>query len=401
MKAIVYHGVDDIRLEEVSEPSIEQPHDAIVRITVSAICGTDLHLVRGEMPGMQPGTIIGHEGVGVVEEVGEEVRNFTKGDRVVIASTIACGYCSYCRAGYFSQCNNANPNGPRAGTCFFGGPASTGPVDGLQADFARIPFANVGMVRIPDAVGDDQAITVSDIFPTGYFGAELAEITNGDTVAVFGCGPVGQFAIVSSMLLGAGRVLAVDRQPARLEMARDLGAEVIDFDAEDPVDAILRQTGGIGVDRAIDAVGIEAEHARQGPAAQQAAQQAELIKQEEQQTAPEADWRRDAAPAQALTWAIGALAKAGTLSVIGVYPPTVQFFPLGQAMNANLTIKTGNCPHRRYMPMLMEMIASGEVHPEKIMSNVEVVPDALEAYNVFDQRKQGWIKVGLLTGAAT
>ncbi|NLF30137.1 MAG: alcohol dehydrogenase catalytic domain-containing protein [Planctomycetes bacterium] len=400
MKAIVYHGVDDIRLEDVPEPTIEQPHDAIVRITVSAICGTDLHLVRGEMPGMRPGTIVGHEGVGVVEEVGPEVRNFAKGDRVVIASTIACGYCSYCRAGYFSQCDNANPNGPRAGTCFFGGPASTGPIDGLQADFARVPFANVGMVRIPDEVSDEQAIMISDIFPTGYFGAEMAEITNGDTVAVFGCGPVGLFAIVSSMLLGAGRVLAVDRQPARLELARKLGAEVVDFDSEDPVDAILGQTGGIGVDRAIDAVGIEAEHAGKGPAAEQARRQAELISQEERQTAPDADWRSDAAPAQALTWAIGALAKAGTLSVIGVYPPTVQFFPLGQAMNTNLTIKAGNCPHRRYMPMLMEMVASGEVHPEKILSDVEVLTDALGAYKAFDERKQGWIKVGLLTGAS-
>ncbi|MFW6154062.1 MAG: zinc-dependent alcohol dehydrogenase [Planctomycetota bacterium] len=401
MKAIVYHGVDDIRLEEVPEPTLEQPHDAIVRITVSAICGTDLHLVRGEVPGMRPGTIVGHEGVGVVEQVGEDLRNFSPGDRVVIASTIACGYCSYCRAGYFSQCDNANPNGPRAGTCFFGGPAGAGSINGLQAEYARVPFANVGMVRIPDGVPDDQAITVSDIFPTGYFGAELAEITHGDTVAVFGCGPVGQFAIVAGVLLGAGRVLAVDRQPARLAMARHLGAEVINFDEEDPVEAILDQTGGIGVDRAIDAVGIEAEHAQKGPAARQAEREAEQIKQEEQRIAAQADWRSDAAPAQALTWAIASLAKAGTLAVIGVYPPTVRFFPLGRAMNTNLTIKSGNCPHRRYMPMLMEMIASGEVHPETIMSNIEVLPDALSAYEAFDQRNQGWIKVGLLTGAAT
>src|SRR5690348_237305 len=210
MKAVVFHDIGDIRLEDVKEPKIKEPTDAIVALIASAICGTDLHLIRGTVSGMQAGTILGHEGVGVVEEIGRAARNLAPGDRVVICSTIACGYCSYCRAGYYAQCDRANPNGPEAGTSFFGGPEMTGPFDGLQAEKARIPFANVTCVKLPDEVSDDQAILCSDIFPTAYFGAKLAEIEHGDTVVVFGCGPVGQFAIASAKLLGAGRVLAVD-----------------------------------------------------------------------------------------------------------------------------------------------------------------------------------------------
>ncbi|MGR3780506.1 MAG: alcohol dehydrogenase catalytic domain-containing protein, partial [Albimonas sp.] len=186
MKAVVFRGIGDIRVEDVPDPKIEAPTDAIVRLTSSAICGTDLHFVRGTMPGMKEGLILGHEGVGVVEEVGPMVRNVEVGDRVVIPSTIACGACAYCRAGYYSQCDEANPNGKRAGTSFFGGPEATGSFDGLQAEKARIPFAHVGLVKLPDAVSDEQAILISDIFPTGWFGAEIAEVGEGDTVAVFG-----------------------------------------------------------------------------------------------------------------------------------------------------------------------------------------------------------------------
>ena len=204
MKAVVFYGIGDIRLEDVPEPKIQEPSDAIVRLTASAICGTDLHMVRGTMTGMKPGTILGHEGVGVIEEIGPNVRNLKMGDRVVIPSTIGCGVCSYCRDGYYAQCDKANPNGPQAGTAFFGGPQMSGPFNGLQAERARIPYANVGLVKLPDGVSDDQAILLSDIFPTAYFGAELAEIEDGDTVAVFGWGRVGQFAIASAKLLGAG-----------------------------------------------------------------------------------------------------------------------------------------------------------------------------------------------------
>src|SRR4051794_12488006 len=227
MKAVVFHGVDDIRLEDVPDPTLREPTDAIVRLTASAICGTDLHFMRGTMAGVAEGRILGHEGVGVVEEVGDGVRNVEPGERVVIPSTIACGSCSYCRAGYFAQCDRANPNGP--GTAFFGGPEEAGGFDGLQAELARVPFANVGLVKLPDEVSDDQAILLSDIFPTGYQAADMAEISAGDVVCVFGCGPVGQFAIWSAKHLGAGRVLAVDTIPDRLEAARRQGAEAIDF----------------------------------------------------------------------------------------------------------------------------------------------------------------------------
>lgn len=201
MKAVVFHGIGDIRLENVRDPKIEDPSDAVVRISSSAICGTDLHMVRGTFNGMKPGTILGHEAVGVVEEIGPMVRNFEPGDRVVVLSTIACGHCSYCREGYYAQCDRANPNGGHAGIAFFGGPKDTGPFHGLQAEKARIPFANVGMVKLPDEVSDDQAILISDIFPTGWFGADNAEIKPGNTVAMFGCGPVGQFAIASAKLM--------------------------------------------------------------------------------------------------------------------------------------------------------------------------------------------------------
>src|SRR5947209_9794449 len=202
MKAVVFHGIGDIRLDEVDEPEIQEPTDALVRLTASAICGTDLHMIRGTMPGMKPGTVLGHEGVGVVREAGRDVKNFKPGDRVVVCSTLSCGHCSYCRSGYYSQCDNANPNGALAGTAFFGGPVTTGPFDGLQAEYARIPYANVGPVKLPDEVSDDQAILLSDIFPTGYFGADLAQIKAGATVAVFGCGPVGQFVIASAFRTG-------------------------------------------------------------------------------------------------------------------------------------------------------------------------------------------------------
>ena len=198
MKALVFHGVGDLRVETVKDPSLEQPSDALIRLTTSAICGTDLHMVRGTLAGMVPGTVLGHEGVGVIEAVGDEVRSFRPGDRVVVCSTIACGNCVYCRAGYFSQCDRANPNGPESGTAFFGGPKSTGPFDGMQAEKVRVPFAHVGLVKVPEDVTDEQAILISDIFPTGYFAADLAEIGAGDTVAVFGCGPVGQFTIANS-----------------------------------------------------------------------------------------------------------------------------------------------------------------------------------------------------------
>ncbi len=401
MKAVVFHGVGDIRLDDVPDPVIRQPTDAVVRLTASAICGTDLHFVRGTVPGLQPGTVLGHEGVGVIAELGPEVRNFQVGDRVLIPSTIGCGSCVYCRAGYFAQCDRANPHGPLAGTAFYGGPEASGPFGGLQAEKARVPFAHVNLVKLPDDITDDEAILLSDIGPTGYFGAELAEIKPGNVVAVFGCGPVGQFAIASAKIQGAGRVLAVDSKPDRLEMARAQGAEVVDFEQEDPVEAIRRLTGGIGADRAIDAVGVDAEAAHHGPASVCADTELHRMARAEvtQAAQPQGDhWHPGDSPTQALEWAIDALAKAGTLAIIGVYPPVANHFPIGKAMNKNLTIKTGNCNHRRYFPHLIELVQAGQLRPTEILSRREPMASAIEAYQHFDQRRPGWLKVELKPG---
>lgn len=378
MQAVVFHGVGDVRLEDVPDPKIQEPTDAVVRITTSAICGTDLHFVRGTMPGVEEGTILGHEAVGVVEEVGRGVRNFREGDRVVVPSTICCGYCSYCRAGYSAQCDHANPNGPRAGTAFYGGPKANGGFDGLQAEKARIPFACANLVPVPDGLEDDPAILASDIFPTGYFGADLAGVGPGDTVAVFGCGPVGLLAALSARLMGAGRVLAVDCLPDRIEKARRIGAEAVDFSSEDPVEAILEATGGIGTDRAIDAVGVDAEGPDSDPH----------------------DRESGAAPGQALAWAVKSLAKAGTLGVIGVYPPDFEGFPFGAAMNRNQTIRAGNCNHRKYVPMLLDRLRTGEVDLSFLVTQAKPLSDVIGAIESFDQRKEGWVKVALETASA-
>ncbi|HEX8466084.1 MAG TPA: zinc-dependent alcohol dehydrogenase [Abditibacterium sp.] len=400
MKAVVWHGIGDIRVDDVPEPKIQEPTDAIVRLTASAICGTDLHFIRGTVPNMIKGTILGHEGVGVVEELGADVRNFSVGDRVVIGSTIGCGNCSYCRAGYYSQCDVANPGGPSAGTAFFGGPKDAGGFQGLQAEKARIPFAHTTMVKLPDEVSDEQAILISDIFPTAYFGADLADIEPGKTVAVFGCGPVGQFVIASCKLMGAGRIFAIDREPSRLEMARAQGAEVINFEKEHPVETLKRLTGGIGVDRAIDAVGVDSQHAHSGPAAAEAAQKEAQFAEELEKVAPEtnpdgANWIPGDGPSQALSWAVEGLAKAGTLSIIGVYPQTAEFFPIGMAMNKNLTLKMGNCNHRKYIPELVDLVRSGEFDPTSVLTEHEPLTDAISAYKAFDLRQPGWIKVEL------
>ncbi|HEY7347593.1 MAG TPA: zinc-dependent alcohol dehydrogenase [Ktedonobacterales bacterium] len=400
MKAVVFHGVGDIRLDDVPEPTLKEPTDAIVRLTASAICGTDLHMVRGTMPGMVPGTILGHEGVGVVEDFGPEVRNLKRGERVVIAATIACGVCSYCRVGYFAMCDKANPNGPQAGGAFFGGPKESGAFNGLQAERARIPYANVGLVKLPDEVSDEDAIILSDIFPTGYFGAKLAEIAPGNSVAVFGCGPVGQCAIASARLLGAGRILAIDNNPSRLDVARRQGAEAINFDAENPVQVIRDLTAGIGVDRAIDAVGVDASRPHSGPAAGQMQQRAQEFQQEVQEIAPvvhpsNGNWRPGDAPPLALEWAVQGLAKAGTLSIIGIYPQTDRFFPIGLAMNRNLTVNMGNCHHRKYLPRLVDLVRNGTIKPSQIISQQKPLHSAVEAYKAFDEHKEGWVKVEL------
>jgi threonine dehydrogenase-like Zn-dependent dehydrogenase len=400
MKAVVWHGVGDIRLDTVADPKLEAPTDALVRITRSAICGTDLHMVRGTMPGMVPGTILGHEAVGVVEEVGDAVRGFSPGDRVVVTSTIGCGMCAYCLSGYYAQCDRANPNGPRAGSCFFGGPQATGPVDGLQAEQARIPFASTTLVRVPDEVSDDQAILVSDILPTAWFGARLAEVRSGDSVLVLGAGVVGQFAILAAKRQGAGRVLVVDGIESRLAKAKAQNAETIDFNREDPVETVLELTGGIGADRVIEAVGVDAQRPTHGPAAEATSELTQGFAAERAQAAPEArpdgdQWVPGDAPSLAARWAVEAVAKAGTVGVIGVYPPNFTTFPFGAAMNKNLTINAGNCNHRRYTPRLLEMVRSGSIDPTAFITQHEPPQQAIHAYETFDRREEGWLKTVL------
>jgi threonine dehydrogenase-like Zn-dependent dehydrogenase len=338
--------------------------------------------------------------VGIVEEVGRGVRNLMRGDRVLVPSTISCGFCAYCRSGYTAQCDTANPNGPLAGTAFYGGPKPTGPFDGLQAQYARTPFAHASLIRLPDDIDDDRAILMSDIFPTGYFGAQLAEVKHGDTVAVFGAGPVGQFAIASAKLMGAGRVIAVDRLASRLEMARQQGAEIIDFDRDDPVQTILELTGGIGVDRVIDAVGVDALRASQGPAAANQQGSEREFDEELREIAPQrneqnGNWKPGSGPSQVLRWAVKAVAKAGTVAVIGVYPENDRFFPIGQAMNRNLSLKMGNCNHRSITPKLVELVRSGSFDPIAVLTQREPMINVIDAYKAFDKREAGWMKVKL------
>ena len=403
MKAVVWHAIGDIRLDDVAEPRIQDRYDAIVRITTSAICGTDLHFVRGTMPGMAAGRILGHEAVGVVEEVGAGVRNLRPGDRVVIPSTVACGHCSYCRAGYYAQCDTANPGGPQAGTVFFGGPEAAGGLDGLQAEYARIPFAHTGLVPLPDSVDDAQAILLSDIYPTAWFGARLAGVGSGDTVAILGAGPVGQAAIACARLQGAGRIISIDGVADRLDLARAQHAECVDFNAEDPVAAVRELTGGIGVDRVIDAVGIDAQHPAHGPAQSALTDQLDGFEQERQEVAPEQNrdgdnWIPGDAPSLAARWAVQLAAKAGSIGMIGVYPPQAEHYPIGEAFMKNLTLRMGNCNHRRYLPRLVTMVATGALDPTPLITRWAQPQDAIEAYRAFDRRATGWTKVALGLG---
>jgi threonine dehydrogenase-like Zn-dependent dehydrogenase len=399
MKAVVWQGIGDIQVRDVPEPKLQESTDAIVRLTASAICGTDLHFIRGTMSGMVPGTILGHEGVGVIEEVGAEVRNFVPGDRVVIPSTVSCGVCMPCRNGDTAQCDNANPNGPDAGTAFYGGPKDSGPLNGLQAEKARILYANSSLVRLPDSVSDDQALLLSDIFPTAYFGADIAGVRPGASVVVFGCGPVGQFAIISARLLGATRIIAVDRLEDRLDMARQNGAEVINFEQEDPVAVIRRLTDGHGADCVIDAVGVDAQHAHAGPA-RPGAQEEQQDQQAVKTVAPDANprnghWVPGDAPTQVLQWSIGAVRKAGQIGIIGVYSPDLTTYPIGKAMNKNVTVRMGNCNHRKYIPRLVDLVAAGVVDPTRVITRQDGLTDAVAAYEAFDQRQPGWLKVEL------
>lgn len=403
MKAVVFRGVGNVKLENVADPNVEQPTDAIIRITATSICGTDLHMVRGTMPGMKNGTVLGHEAVGIVEDCGPEVKSIKKGDRVVVCSTIACGECVYCKAEEFASCANANPNGPDAGTAFFGGPMATGSFNGLQAEFARIPFADTTLVKLPEGVSDEDALLCSDIFPTGYMAAEICDVKKGDMIAVFGCGPVGQMAIASAFLLGASKVFAIDVIPDRLEMASRQGASIINYDHDDPVKVLKQLTNGYGPDGVIDAVGVDAQHPSEGPAAAKGMLNAVSNVVEQKMVAPWAvlfddQWRQGNAPSQVLQWCVESVRNSGVISIVGVYPQTAKFFPIGLAMNKSLTVRGANCSHRKYIPKLLEIVDKGSFRPSNILTVADGFTDAINCYENFDKRQPGWVKVELLPG---
>jgi threonine dehydrogenase-like Zn-dependent dehydrogenase len=404
MKAVVFHGIGDIRLDEVPKPILEEDTDAIIRITASSICGTDLHMVRGTMAGMKSGTILGHEAVGIVEQIGIGVKDIKVGDRVVVCSTIACGDCVFCQAGEFSSCDNANPNGPEAGTSFFGGPAPTGPFNGLQAEFARIPFADTVLIKLPEVISDEDALLTSDIFPTGYIGADMADIKAGDIIAVFGCGPVGQMAIASAKLMGASKVIAVDCKQDRLDMAARQGAVTVNYEEEDPVKKLKELSNGFGPDAVIDAVGVDAERPHDGPAEDKSLIHAVEYAIEKKMVAPWTvmlgdQWRQGDAPSQVLIWCIESVRKSGVVSIIGVYPQTAKFLPIGFAMQKSLTIRAANCSHRKYIPKLLQIIQEGGFKPSEILTKEEGIASAIECYKHFDKREPGWLKVELLPAA--
>ena len=351
-----------MRLENVPEPKIKNPDDAIIRITSSAICGTDLHFIRGTFSGMKKGRIIGHEAVGVVEEVGKQVRNLRVGDRVVV---------------------------------FYGGPEAAGGLDGLQAEYALTPYAATNLIKLPEEITDDQAIMMSDILPTSYQAAEMARIKPGDTVAIFGCGPVGQMAILCAQHMEAGRVFAIDQVQSRLDLARQHGAEIINFAKEDPIEVLREYTLGSGPDCVIDAVGVDATCSHTSAA--QKRQFAEQMKTvaPDARTAEKKGWWQGGAPTQVLEWAVDAVAKAGTISIIGVYPPTLENYPIGKAMNKNLRLNMGNCNHRKYLPRLVELVRSGVMRPEQFFTQRQPMMSAIDAYRHFDQHEPGWMKVKL------
>jgi threonine dehydrogenase-like Zn-dependent dehydrogenase len=387
MRANCWIGKQDVRVEQVPDPKILNQRDAIVKITSTAICGSDLHLYNGFVPTMESGDILGHEFMGEVVEVGRGVNNLQKADRVVVPFPIACGSCFSCEHGLFSVCENSNPNAWMAEKMWGHSPAGVfgyshllGGYAGGQAEYARVPFADVGPIKIPDGLTDDQVLFLSDIFPTGYMGADMCNIQPGDTIAVWGCGPVGQFAMKSAFLLGAERVIGIDRFPERLRMAREkVGAQTLNYEEVDIQDALKDLTGGRGPDACIDAVGLEA-HTPGMVGAYDRAKQALMLETDRP---------------IALRQAIMACRNGGTVSVIGVYGGFIDKFPMGSVMNRSLTIRTGQCHVQRYMRPLLERIQNGDIDPSFVITHHMRLEDAPEGYAIFKDKQDDCIKIVL------
>jgi len=381
------YGKNDVRVEKVPDPKILNPRDAIVKITSTAICGSDLHLYNGFVPTMEKGDILGHEFMGEVVEVGTAVKNLEVGDRVVVPFPISCGNCFFCERQMFSLCENSNPNAPLAEQMWghslagvYGYSHLLGGDAGGQAEYARVPFADVDHVKIPDGLSDEQVLFLSDIFPTGYMAAENCDIEPGDTIAVWGCGPVGQFAIKSAYLLGAERVIATDRVPERLRMAREEGgAETLNYEEVDVYDTLMEMTGGRGPDACIDAVGMEAH----GPGLEYAydrLKQAAMLETDRP---------------IALREAIIACRNGGTVSVPGVYGGFIDKVPFGSAMNRAVTIKTGQTHVQRYMRPLLERVEKGEIDPSFVITHRMRLEDAPDGYEIFKHKQDDCIKIVL------
>ncbi|HZP46990.1 MAG TPA: zinc-dependent alcohol dehydrogenase [Vicinamibacterales bacterium] len=387
MKALVWHGTDDVRVERVPDPTILNGRDAIVKITSTAICGSDLHLLDGFIPTMKEGDILGHEFMGEVVEVGRDNQKLKIGDRVVVPFTIACGNCFFCRKQLWSLCDNSNPNAWMAEklygyTCsgLFGYSHMMGGYAGGQAQYARVPFADVGPIKIPDGVPDEQVLFLSDIFPTGYMAAENCDIKPGDTIAVWGCGPVGQFAIKSAYLLGAEKVIAIDDVPARLRMAAEQsGAETINFDKEDVFDRLKDMTGGMGPDACIDAVGLEA-HGHTLDSYLDKAKAAAFLATDRP---------------NALRQAIHACRKGGVVSIPGVYGGFLDKIPFGAAFQKGLTFRMGQTHMMRYMKPLLDLVREGAIDPSFVITHRLPLDRAAEAYHTFRDQKDDCIKVVL------
>ena len=385
MKAICWYGKKDVRVENVPEPKLISKRDAIVKTTLTAICGSDLHLYHGVIPSMKAGDILGHEFMGEVVEVGTEVPNLKKGDRVVVPFCIACGNCYFCQHKMTSLCDNSNPNAAMAdklygssGAGLFGYSHMFGGYAGGQAQYVRVPFADVGPMKVPDSISDEQALFLTDIFPTGYMAAENCNIQPGDVIAVWGCGPVGQFAIRSAFLLGAERVIAIDNVESRLALAIKGGAEVLNYDAGDVEERLRTLTAGRGPDACIDAVGLEA-HGTSIDAIYDYAKMA--VNLETDRT-------------YALRQAIYACRKGGTVSVPGVYGGLVDKFPLGIAFSKGLTFKMGQTNVHRYLKPRMDRVEQGEIDPSFVITHRLDLADGADGYSAFDGQ-DGCIKVVL------
>src|SRR5436305_1968463 len=385
MRANCWYGKSDVRVDSVPDPKILNPRDAIVKISSTAICGSDLHLYNGFVPTMERGDILGHEFMGEVMEVGRDVKKLKVGDRVVVPFPIACGVCGACKSQLYSLCENSNPNKWMAEKMWGHSPAGifgyshlTGGFAGGQAEYARVPFADVGPVKIENGFTDEQVLFLSDIFPTGYMGAEMCDIKPGDTIAVWGCGPVGQFAIASAFLLGAERVIAIDRYPYRLQMAQKQGAEVVNYEQVDSVmETVYDRTGGRGPDSCIDAVGMEAH-----------APGVKFLYDRAKQAA-----RMETDRPIALREAIMACKNGGTVSVIGVYGGFIDKFPAGAMMNRSIRIMTGQCHVQRYTKKLLGLIEEGKIDPSFVITHTMKLDDAPRGYEMFVNKEHNCEKI--------